>query len=62
MTSDTRVRWEYWVETHCTSEDADRLGADGWELVTIVEGVRHGERSLEGWFKRPIVLSDLIPE
>jgi hypothetical protein len=47
MTSDMRVRWEYWVETRMTEKDANKLGSYGWELVAILED------GTIGWFKRP---------
>ena len=45
-----RQGWEYlrvsWEDIHDDHDELNRLGADGWELVTILS---------DGWvFKRPL--------
>jgi hypothetical protein len=46
------MEWEYLVRIYCGSKSdhqdmINKLGADGWELVTIWDGLFH--------FKRPLV-------
>lgn len=44
------MKWEYRVETATmSSEDLDKLGAEGWELVAVVSP---GHFVLHHFFKR----------
>lgn len=47
------IKWEYKVLPNLTEEGMNLLGADGWELVNIIQSVHH-----EGWvclMKRMVV-------
>jgi hypothetical protein len=51
----TVTRWEYLtapVLIHNTKAILDNFGRDGWELVSVTEGMSPEQRV--AWFKRPV--------
>ena len=45
-------KWEYRIETVVTGEYMNKLGDEGWELVTASAWVNHGSVGHEYLFKR----------
>jgi len=57
------MKWEYRVELLLDDnpdpkgppdKELNELGAEGWELVSVVEVAVHGGHNLRFYFKRPI--------
>lgn len=49
------TRWEYFtapILIHASQQILNNFGADGWELVQIVQGAN--SEQLVGYFKRPL--------
>ena len=50
------TKWEYFVVDNLTEEAANKLGEEGWELVSVRRHHRDNHPdysdSAQGWFKR----------
>lgn len=50
------TKWEYFVVDNLTEEAANKLGEEGWELVSVrrhhLDNHSDYSDSVQGWFKR----------